>query len=168
MNVLSNHRNVNANRSVTLSAYDKDICLFMFTFVLQTFFVYALFIFFSKRRLTVHFTYQGCSTAFVQVVGECLCVYVCLRVCKIIMNLLPVLIFSMLSSSTRIDVSFYCDDLTLPNCPFFVFFCFLVLPSYFIFSLSQHWLVGFVLYGCWPCLDLMLPNPIPTEPLKIF
>lgn len=50
---------------------DEDVCLFMFTFVLKhSLFVYAFFFLSSKRRLTVHLTYQGCSTAFAQVVDE--------------------------------------------------------------------------------------------------
>lgn len=144
----------------------------MFTFVLKhSLFVYALF--------SLSLSLKGVLLYIVPIRVVLQPVFkfwmnVCLSVCVIISEVATGLIFSMLFSLTRINVSFYCDDLTLPNCPilgdcFCVCVCACVCVAFvFYFPLSQHWLVGFVLYGCWPCLDLMLPNPIPTEPLKIF
>lgn len=127
----------------------------MFTFILKhSLFAYALFCF-SQKCLTVHFTYQGCSTAFVQVVNEC----VCMCVCEIITELATGLIFSMLLSLTRLCM-FYCDDPTLPNCLFSrvffvccfcIFFSFLsaLISWFFVWLLTMSWLDASKSYTNW-------------------
>lgn len=114
------------NRSVTLSACDKDICLFLcLLLIFEAFFICLCIVclFFSKMCLTVHFTYQGCSAAFVCVRA---CVYV--RACAFDIELATSFDFQ----HAVVNVSFYCDDLMLPNCPFFILF----LPLYFIFDID--------------------------------
>ena len=65
-------------------------------------------------------------------VGEWVRARVCARVCVIIIGNATGFIFSMLLSLSRIDVSFYCDDLTLPNCPFLLIFYFFFLFEFFL------------------------------------
>lgn len=115
LNVLSNHRNVNRQQIChVVRLWQRNLSFYVY-FCFKTFFIcLCIVLFFSLKGVLL---YQGCSTAFFQVVDECL---VCVRESVWpSSNLLPVLIFSMLLSLTRIDVSFYCDDLMLPNCPFF-------------------------------------------------
>lgn len=64
--------------------------------------------------------------------NECVCVWVCARMCVIIIGNATGFIFSMLLSLSRIDVSFYCDDLTLPNCSFLLIFSFFFLFEFFL------------------------------------
>lgn len=137
----------------------------MFTFVLKhSLSMHCFGVFFSKRCLTVHFTYQGCSTAFIQVwmnVSVCVCVRVCL--CDHHWNGYRFLIFSMLLSLSRIDESFYCDDLTLPNRPFFcVCFVAFVLDSplswhwfCFVWLLPMSWLNASKSYTNWTIKDIL-------------
>lgn len=102
-------------------------------------------------------------------VWVCVCQSVCVWSS---LNLLPVLIVSMLSSLTRVDVSFYCDDLTLPNCPFFkkqkkrIFFLFFfvfyfssqsTLISWFCFVwlLTMSWLNASKSYTNWTIKEIL-------------
>lgn len=92
LNVFSNHRYVNRQQIChAVRLWQRHLSFYVY-FCFKTFFiclciVLFLFVFFSKRRLTVHFTYQGCSAAFFQVVDECLCVREWVRVCVIVIEL---------------------------------------------------------------------------------
>lgn len=86
LNVINNHCNVNRQQVCHAVCLWQRHSSFYVYFCFKTFFVYALF-FLSlslyKRCLTVHFTYQGCSTAFVQVwMNVCMYQSVCVIIIK--------------------------------------------------------------------------------------
>lgn len=77
------------------------------------------------------------------------------------------LIFSMLFCSTRTLFT-----VMTWRCLFVFFFFFLISDFVFLRCLCiwvlsvEFWLVGFVLYGCCPCLDLMLPKSYTNWTIK--
>lgn len=139
-----------------LSTCDK---VFLFTSVLKhSLFVYALLLFFFKACLIVYLTLSGCYS-LVQFVDEW-----CVSEWDIIEHAI-VLIRSMLLSLTR---TVYLFTVMTPRWLFVFFFFLFFFGLICVAFVFYFWLVGSVLYSCWPCFDLMLPNPIQTEPLKEF
>lgn len=162
-----------ANRCVTLSTYDKDIRLFYVYFCFKTFFICLCIVFFSSLSLKGVLLYILPIRVVLQPSFKLwmnVCVYVCVSVCdhhwKCYRFWFSACCWVWLGSMYLFTVMTWRCLIVL----FFSFFFFecVCVAFLFYFLPSRHWLVGFVLYGCWPCLDLMLPNPIPTEPLKIF
>lgn len=74
----------------------------------KTFFICLCIIFFLSFKGVLLYILSGCSTACSQVVDECMCVWMWMCHHSICYRFL---IFTMRLRLTRIDVSFYCDDL---------------------------------------------------------
>lgn len=173
MNVRRNHRNVNSQQI----GHDKEICLFMFTFVLKHSFLsmHCFCFFFLKGVLLYNSLIRVVLQPLFKLrmnMGACVCVCVRASVCVWVRDR-QWTCFSMLLSFTRIDTSFYCDYLMLPNfclsfegcvfgegesgCTFVFYFPLSTLISWFCFFV---WLLTM----SWPKAS----KPIPTEPLKNF
>lgn len=127
LNVLNKRRNVNGQQiRHAVRLWQRNLSFYVY-FYFEPFFVYALFV--IVFLLKVSYCTFDLSGLFYSLHSSCETnVSVWVRVCYMCVCVWGEgpLIFSMLLSLTRIDVSFsfYCNDLMLPNCLFFSsFFC---------------------------------------------